>query len=301
MPKVQLKAHLCILAANVIFGLNYSIAKYVLNGYVRSMGLNVIRVLGAILLFGIASYFSKEKVDRKDFKRLAVAGMLGIVINQVFFLKGLSYTTPIDSSIIMTASPIMVLLMSAAFLHESIRPLRIVGTVIGCLGAVLLILFSGNGELDFSKHTAIGNTMQFVNAIAYGGYLIVVKPLMQKYHPLTVLKWAYLFGAVVIFPIGYSEFIEISWSTMPLQAILSIVYIVVFSSFLAFVLNVYALRYLNASIVSSYTYSQPAIAAGFALLVGSDRLTWVKLLSTALVFIGVYLASKPVRSEVLKC
>jgi len=301
MSKVQLKAHSCILAANVIFGLNYSIAKYVLNGYVKSMGLNVIRVLGSILLFGIASYFIREKIDRKDFKRLALAGLLGIVINQIFFLKGLSYTTPIDSSIIMTASPIMVLLMSGLFMNESIKPKKILGTILGCAGAVMLILFSGRGALDFSKHTALGNSMQLINAIAYGCYLIVVKPLMGKYHPITVLKWAYLFGAIIVLPVGFNEFSQINWAELPMQALLSIAYIVVFSSFLAFILNVYALRHLNASVVSTYTYSQPAIAAGFALLVGSDQLSWIKVASAALVFLGVYLASMPAREEVVEC
>jgi drug/metabolite transporter (DMT)-like permease len=124
---------------------------------------------------------------------------------------------------------------------------------------------------------------------------------MGKYHPITVLKWAYLFGAIIVLPLGFNEFTQISWTTMPVQAILSIAYVVVFSSFVAFVLNVYSLTHISPTVVSSYVYSQPAIATGFALLVGSDHLTWVKVLSASLVFIGVYLASVPEREEVVRC
>jgi len=301
MSNSRFKAHSSIILANVIFGLNYSIAKYVLNGYVKSMGLNVLRVLGSIVLFWLASIFVKEKLDRKDVKRIALAGLLGIVINQVFFLKGLTYTTPIDSSIIMTATPIMVLLMAGILLHEKIKPRKIAGTIIGCIGAITLILFSGRGSLDFSKHTAIGNGMQLINAAAYACYLIVVKPLMGKYHPVTVLKWAYVFGAIIVLPLGFNEFAQINWQSLPLQAFLSIAYVVVFSSFVAFVLNVYALAHLSPTVVSSYVYSQPAIATGFALMIGIDHLSWVKVLSASLVFLGVYLASIPERQEVITC
>ncbi len=289
-----IKAHLAIIGANIIYGLNYAIAKGIMPDYAKPFGLTVCRGIGAILLFWIFSFFGKEeKIERKDFRNILLGGLFGIAINQLFFMKGLSYTSPIDSAIIMTINPLVVLLFAAVYLKEKITGFKIIGIVVGAAGAILLILNSGS--ISLSSEHFIGNLMMLVNALSYGAYLVVIQPMMRKYHPFTVMKWTFLFGFMIILPIGYEEFIAIHWSTIPNSILFSMLYVIVGSTFLAYLLNVYGLKYVNPSVVSIYIYSQPVIASLVSVFFGKDILTPVKITSMLLVFIGVYMVSRPTK------
>ena len=286
------QAHTAIFGANLIYGINYTIAKGIMPDYVGALGLTFMRVSGALLLFWALSYFlGTEKVDRKDFPRLILCGMFGVAFNQMLFLKGLSYTTPINSAIIMTINPVLVLLMAAIILKEKITWLKIVGIWIGGTGAGYLILKSG--EVSFQSETFLGNIIMFLNASSYAVYLVLVKPLMSKYKPSTVIKWVFLFGWIIVTPIGFSEFTEIDWQNMPVDIMLSIAFVVIATTFFAYFLNINGLKYLKSSTVSVYIYLQPVIASIVAIILAKDDITWVKVISTLLVFVGVYLVSKP--------
>lgn len=289
----RLKAHSAILGANLIYGVNYTIAKGIMPDYVGAFGLTLMRVTGALLLFWAISFFlGTEKIDRKDFPRLILSGLFGVAINQMLFLKGLSFTTPINSSIIMTINPVLVLVIASIVLKERITWLKVIGIWAGGTGAGFLILNSG--AISFQSETFLGNLMMFLNATSYAVYLVIVKPLMLKYKPITVIKWVFLFGWVVVTPIGFNEFTQINWSEMPTGIILSVVYVIIATTFFAYLLNISGLKYLKSSTVSVYIYSQPVIASIVAVILAKDELTWVKVVSTILVFIGVYLVSLPV-------
>ena len=259
--------------------------------YIQPFGLTMLRVFGAIFLFWTLSFFYKnEKIEKKDFFRLALCGLFGVAINQLMFLKGLDYTNPIDASIIMTVNPILVLIIASFLINEKITFLKILGIIVGAAGALTLILFSG--KASFSSNTFLGNLMMLVNASSYAVYLVIAKPLMLKYKPITVIKWVFLFGSFVIIPVGFKEFGEIVWTEIPVNIYLSILYLIVFTTFFAYLLNIYGLKILNSSTVSIYIYSQPILAAIVAIILGKDSLDFIKILSTILVFIGVFLVSK---------
>lgn len=286
-------AHLAILGANLIYGINYTVAKGIMPDYMSPVALTFIRIFGATVLFWSISVFTKtEWIKGKDLLRLILAAFFGVFMNQMFFLKGLNYSTPIDSSIIMTSNPILVLLISAILIGERITLLKASGIVIGAIGAILLITQAG--KVDFSSQYFSGNIMMFFNAFAYGLYLVLIKPLMKKYHPITVMKYVFLTGLFFISPVGAKSFIQTSWSIIPMEIILSIVYVVVFATVLAYLLNVYGLKTLRPTTVSIYIYSQPAIASFVAIALGKDHLTVLKIISTGLIFIGVYLVSKQI-------
>ncbi|MCK4663702.1 MAG: DMT family transporter [Bacteroidales bacterium] len=288
----RLIAHISILFANVIYGVNYTIAKEIMPDYIKPAGLVFCRVLGAIILFWGFSLFTKSsKIERKDFFRLIIAAIFGVALNQLLFLYGLNYTTPIDASIIMTVNPILVLIIASILIKEVITLRKISGIIIGGIGAIILIFYSG--EVSLSSNHFIGNLMIFTNALSYGIYLVVVKPLMLKYEAVTVMKWVFLFGFFIIAPVGFEDFSEINWKQFPLNISLSVLYVIIGTTFLAYLLNVYGLKFLNASTVSIYIYSQPIIASLVAIIFGKDSLTAIKIISTILVFVGVYLVSKP--------
>lgn len=286
----QLIAHLALLGANLIYGANYSIAKEVMPDYIQPFGFILLRCLGATSLFWIVGLFVKEKVDRNDLPKLALAALFGIAINQLMFFKGLNFTNPINAAVIMTSTPILVLIVASVMIKERITKTKSLGILLGLIGTLLILLMGK--KLSFSSNTFIGDLMVFVNASSYGVYLVLISPFMKKYHPLTVVKWIFAFGLLMVLPFGYTEFTEIQWQSFPTHIIWAVVFVVVGLSFFAYMFNTLALKYVSPSVVSTYIYLQPLLAAGFAIAWGKDSLDWIKVVSALLICTGVYLVSK---------
>jgi drug/metabolite transporter (DMT)-like permease len=284
-------AHLALFSTNLIYGLNYTVAKNVMPTYIQPFGFIFCRVSGALLLFWFFHrLFFKEKIAKADFPRLALCGLFGVAINQLLFFKGLNITTPINASIIMTANPVLVLLFAAFLIKERITVYKVAGVALGLTGAVMLLLF--NHDLSLGSVTAFGDLLIFVNATSYAIYLVLVKPLMLKYKPLTVIKWVFLFGFLVVFPFGWSEFSAINWSQMPTSILWETTFVVVGTTFLAYLFNIFALKTVSPSTASTYIYLQPLLAGAFAVWLGKDQVDEVKVLAALFIFSGVYLVSK---------
>lgn len=290
------KAHIALLVSTLIYAGNYTVAKEVMPDYVQPFGFIVMRVITAVTLYWLAHLLLvKEKIEKKDFKRLFLCGMFGVAINQLLFFKGLSLTTPINASLIMTTNPILVLLIAGIVVKETITVYKIAGIVIGAIGAIILILFGEN--FSFGSKTFLGDLFIFINSMSFGFYLVLVKSLMDKYHPLTVIKWVFLFGSFVVIPVGFEEFNEINFSTIPADIWLCILYVLLGTTFIAYLCNTFALKIANASLVSTYIYFQPLFASIIALMFGKDQITLLKIISSVCIFTGVYLVSKNFKSK----
>ncbi len=204
-------------------------------------------------------------------------------------------TSPISASVIMVTSPIIVLSFSTFFLKEKATRRKLAGIFIGMAGAALLIIYGQ--KIRAGENAAIGNLLILVNASSYALYLILVKNLAKKYNPLTFAKWLYLFGLIMVIPFGYQEFSEVDWINIPGSALYKIGYIVIFTTFLSYTFNLFAIRKLKPTTLSIFIYLQPVIASTYALIVGSDSLNSLKILATILIFIGVYLVTRKSEKE----
>lgn len=277
--------------ASTIYGVSFTIAKDVMPLYIKPQGFIVLRVSGAMLLFWLISLIiPKEKIAYNDFIRIFFMALFGVALNMLTFFKGLSLTTPINGSVIMTSTPIIVLIFSFIILKENITARKIIGILLGMTGAIALITYGPRAELN-APNIKWGNFLVFVNAASYGLYLIVAKPLLKKYHPFHLIKWMYLMGFVMVLPFGFSDVQQASWNLMPLNALLKIGFIVFFTTFLTYLFNIMALRNLKATTLSVFLYLQPLVATIYAIIVGSDILTAIKLIAASLIFLGVYLVS----------
>jgi drug/metabolite transporter (DMT)-like permease len=286
----NLFAHLSVLTANLIYGANYSIAKTIMPELIKPFGFIFIRVIITVLLFWTAGFFIKaKKAEISDMPRLFLCGIFGVALNQLLFFKGLDLTSPINASLMMTTNPIMVLLVAAALVKEKITLLKISGIITGIAGAGILILY-GN-TVQITSGSVAGDIMVLVNSLSFGLFLIIVRPLMQKYSTLTVMKWVFLFGSIAVFPFGYSEFTGIHWEQFDLKDWWALIYVVIAVTSVAYMLNVYALKKLSSSSVSVYIYLQPLFAAFFAIVAGQDQLTFLHIISAILIFAGVYLVN----------
>lgn len=288
----RLLAIFAAVGATTIYGLNHTIAKGVMPHYVQPFGFIILRVLGAAILFWLISPLGpKERIKRKDYHRMLLCALLGMGLNMLVFFKGLSLSTPINSAVLVTTTPIIVLILSALILKEKISGRKILGIGVGLLGALGLILLGSELRQD-APNIPLGNFLILLNSIFYGSYLVVVKALITKYHPFTFMKWLFSLGVLICLPFGFEEFMQIAWATLPLEAYWSIGFVILGTTFCTYLFNIFALTQLKASTLSAFVYIQPLVGIGYAIFTGQDRLTLIKIIAAALVLVGVYLVSK---------
>jgi drug/metabolite transporter (DMT)-like permease len=285
-------AIIAAVVASAIYGINHTVAKGVMPVYIEPFGFIFLRVFGAAILFWAISFLGpKEKITTSDWPRILACSVFGMVINMLFFFKGLSLSTPINSSVIVTLSPVMVLILASVLIRERITLLKSIGIIIGLAGALVLVLFSAESK-DNAPNIPLGNVLFMVNAFSYGLYLILVKPLTSKYHPFTLMKWLFTLAVFINLPITIGEFTAVEWQSLPFEAIWKMAFVVLGTTFTTYLLNVFALRQLSASTISAFIYLQPLIAIIYAIATGADSLNTTKVVAGLLVFAGVYMVTK---------
>lgn len=288
------KRHWALMAAtlvSIIYGVTFTIAKDVMPKFIEPFGFILLRVGGSVLLFWMISFFGpKEKIAKSDFPRIIAAAFFGVALNMLTFFKGLSYTSPIMGAVLMVTTPMIVLILSAIIMKERMLKRKIFGIILGLAGTVSLILY-GKSMIN-APNEMLGNLLVFINAVSYGFYLIIVKKLMDKYNAFTFVKWIYSFGFLMVLPFGWSEFNAVNWSLVPIDIYWKISFVVVFSTFLTYLLNLVSMRELKPTTVAVFIYLQPLFATIFAISLGKDELSWVKIGSAILIFTGVYLVTQ---------
>lgn len=292
-------AIIALFLVQLLYGLNYTFAKVIINeNFVKPLGLVILRVGGAALLFWLVSPFiPKEKIDPKDYIKFFVAAIFGVMINMILFLKGLELTTPIHAASIVTITPVIILVMSSFILKEKITPLKVIGVSLAFCGAIVLTVYGKS--IRIGDNVLLGNTFIFINAISYSVYIILIKKLTAKYHPFTFIKWLFLFGFVMVLPFGYSDIVAMEWTNLTAYAWFALLFVVIGATFGTYLLNPLALRKLKASTVGVFIYLQPVIAGLFAIVMGADTMGSVKIIAMVLIFSGVYLVSiKPKKNNV---
>lgn len=299
-------AHLALFTVNVIYGINYVVAKGLMPAIIQPSAFILLRVIGAGALFWLLRIVFPETVRTADLFRLFLCALFGVAINQMMFFEGLMRTSPVNSSIIMVVTPILVLVLSAMLIGERITWLKIFGVLIGAGGALALVL-SGSGSSAGSSR--LGDLFILINATSYAIFLVIVKPLMQRYTAITVMSWCFLFGLVIVLPFGAADLLLVEWRSLTLPVIAALGFVVVFVTFVAYLMNTWALRIVQPSLVGIYIYLQPVMAVLLSWLfmrIGADRigipgeydatLGWPQILSAAAIFFGVWAVGRPVRS-----
>ncbi len=283
-------AHLAVFIAMVIYGANYVIMKKVTPNFVEPFGLVVYRAVIACIMFFVTGIFIREKISRQDILKIALLGVFGVLGNQILFIKGLSLTSPINAAIMMLTSPILVVVLAMVFKREKTDALKIIGIILGMLGAILVILKGTTTAKSFSSNPT-GDMLILINALSWGLYLIFAKPLMAKYHTITVVKWVFLFGSLYTIPLGYTQASKVEFNSFDSETWFNFLYVIIATTYLAYLLNTYSLKVLSSSVVSAYIYLQPVLAAVFGLMYGIDQLSLWCVIGALIVFAGVYMVS----------
>ena len=293
----NLQSHIALFIVNLIYGINFLVAKGLMPNLIGPSGFIVVRVMGACLLFGLLWLATSREIitDKNDLKLVLKCAVFGVVINQLLFFNGLCYTSPINASIIMVSTPVLVLIISAFIIKEKITGSKLAGVFLGSLGAVVLILNRDKGP---STSSFSGDLMVFVNAASYAISLVLIRPLMKKYKPVTVITHMFFLAFPMVLPFGWNQFSVIPWDHFSTGNYLAAGFVVVFVTFVSYLLNTFALKYVSASITSVYIYMQPFVATMIMYLAaifwnGSPvDLTLTKILCGLSIFTGVFLVSR---------
>ena len=281
---------MALFIVSLIYGATFTIAKQVMPLYVKPFAFILLRVsVAAMLMFIFHGLFIKKKItDWKDIRTLCISALFGVAFNMLLFFKGLSITTPINGAVLMMNTPIFVVMFAAWYAKERISTQKVAGILVAAIGAILLM---GGKQLNFNAQTVWGDLMVTGNVIIYAFYLVYAKSLMQKYHPLTVTMWSFVFGWFVVLPFGATEFMAIKFDTFTPTIWLGVAFVTVGSTFLTYVLNAYALQKASSALVGSYIYLQPVLAALIAIFSGKDAMSIEKLAYIVVIFCGVFLVS----------
>ena len=287
----QYQGHIALLCSSVFFGLNFVISKVLLNGAISPVGLNALRFLAGAAAFWLISLFMKsEKVSRRDLLILLGGSALGLMLNQILFVQGLSRTSSINASIISTTVPMLTMIFSAMILKEPISWMKILGVIIGGVGAIFLILNSIHG---FDKESSLlGDLLCLASSAAYSSFLVVTKPISQRYSPVTVMKWMFLFAVVLIIPFSINSVTIIDFAGLGTQNWLSLGFVLIFATIIPYFLIPVAQKRLLPTTQAMYNYVLPIVATALAVFTGTGTLTVTKVIAAVLVFIGVYTVTR---------
>ena len=232
-------------------------------------------------------------VDRKDWGRFLLCALTGIAINQVLFIKGLTMTSIVHAALLTLVTPIVVMLFATWVLKERFTLFKAAGLALGISGAVFLILQREGGQ--HASNYLVGDVFIVINAISYALYFILVKPLMERYSALHVIRWVFTLGFFMMLPLCWKQAAEIPWNNINWIQVTILAYIAIAGTFLAYYFNIFGIDKLGASITGSYIYTQPVFAVIIAIFAFGETVTWQKLLSALLIFGGVFLVNRKVQ------
>ena len=295
MNLMKLKGHSSMLGANVMWGLMSPVAKFVMvGGAVTPLVVTDLRITGAMVLFWIASFFQKpERVAPKDLLKLLGASLLAIVFNQGCFIFGVGLTSPVDASIITTSMPLLAMVLAAIYLKEPITGKKVLGIAVGATGALLLIL--GSHQVSEAKaagnHYIWGDLLVLLAQFSYALYFVLFKNFVNKYSLITIMKWMFTYAFICALPFSYNDLLHTEWKSLQNTEIGALVFIVVGSTFISYVLIVIGQKNLRPTVAGMYNYVQPLVASIVAVGWGMDTFNFVKIISVALIFGGVYLVT----------
>ena len=289
--KSNTKAHLAVLATNLLFGVNYATVKYITPALILPFGLNMARVLTALILFWIL-YLLKPTtfgIRVKDIPRFIICAASGVTINQLLFIKGLSLTTSIHASLLSLGTPIFITIIAAWLLREMLTPIKMIGLLLGIGGATMLILLKDNTHSGTDVMT--GDILILLNAISYAFYMVLVRPLMQVYSPIHVIRWIFTFGAIMIAPFAWPQFAGTDWSLFQLTHWMALAFVCIGATFFSYLFNIYGISVIGASATGSYIYTQPVFAAITSMIFLGENIDSYKIIAALLIFGGVYLVN----------
>ena len=285
-------AHLSMFGACAFWGLMAPLGKDAMTNGLDGLTMVSFRVLGGCILFWLTSFFvKKEQVPMKDKLRYIGAAIFGLVTNQCCYTIGLSITSPINASIVTTSMPIFAMILAALILKEPITSKKALGVLMGCSGALILILTSAAASSD-KVGDIRGDLLCLGAQFSFALYLSLFNPLIRRYSVFTINKWMFFWATILIIPFTFSHVQEVVSKPVPARSWWEAAYVVIFGTYLGYILTMIGQKTLRPTVVSVYNYVQPIVSVIVSVLTGIGVLKPSHALAVFLVFTGVWLVTK---------
>ena len=287
-----LLVHAALFCVSLLFGANYIVAKVALRE-ITPLDLVVFRASAtAAILFVALKLRSRSvappKLSATDLRQLFLYSLLGVSVNQLCFLEGLSRSTATNASIMLVSIPILTLAFAVMLRRERATLTGVLGIVIGLTGALLLII--PRGGVDLSSRTTAGNLFLLAGGASYAMYLVLTRGLLARHEPLRVISWVFLFSALTVFPFGAPGMRELMNSGISTAGWASIAYAIVGGTVLPYLLNNWALVRAKSSLVAVYVLLQPVVAGSMGRIFLHEQLAPHTAIAAVLVVSGVVLS-----------
>lgn len=285
-------AHLITLAAFLCFGLMSPMCKWAMeSGLINGVCMSAFRLCGAALLFwSISAAAPRQQIARRDWLPLILMSLCGMGINQFCYVIGLQYTSPTNACIITTSTPVFTYILSVLFLHAGIRARKVGGLFIAAVGAIILII--GSQVEGGRSGNPMGDAICLASQLAASCYFVFFRGVLKRYHPIILMRWLFLISAILTLPLWAHELMQTKWEQFGTAEIAGSLYVVIFGSFISYLLLIIGQRKLEPSTVTAYNYIQPAIAAAAGIFLGVDTLTPQKIAAVCFIAVGVWLITK---------
>jgi len=287
--------HFALIAVQIFFATWPIVGKLTLRT-LPAVALVGLRVGGAAIVLVLLARYTQNlrPIARSDWPLLIVSCVLGLVLNQWLFVKGLSLTTAIHSTLLSTSIPVSTLLLGIFLGTDRATWRRWIGIILAAIGVLYLV---GPSQANFSSSTRVGDLLIVANSLCYGAYIAVSKDLVRRYHALTVITWIFVVGSIATVPAGIVSLRQIDLSTVPWLVWIEVIYIILLPTAITYYLNAWALARVPPSTVAVYIYLQPLIAFVVAPIVLGEALGARALISTLLIFAGVFLVTRRSRAK----
>lgn len=284
----QARAHLITLGAFLCFGLMSPLCKWAMeSGLLNGVSMASFRLCGAALLFWLISpLVPRQRIEPRDWKSLVIMSLCGMGINQFCYVLGVQYTSPTNACVITTSTPVFTFILSAMFLHAAVTRRKVLGLAVAAAGALILIL--GSQMQGGRSGSPLGDAICLFSQLSASCYFVFFGSVIRKYHPVVLMRWLFLISAVLTAPLWGYEVGTLDWGQMRLPEILGALYVVIFGSFVSYLLMIVGQRRLEPATVAAYNYVQPVIAATVGVLLGVDSITWQKVVAVVFIAAGVW-------------
>lgn len=299
--KKSVIAHLSMFMACAFWGLMAPVGKDAMTHGVTGIDMVTFRVIGGATLFWITSLFVKrEKVSSHDLFLFFFAGLFGLVMNQCCYTIGLSITSPVNASIVVTSMPIFAMILSAIILHEPITSKKVMGIFLGCIGALMIIITSASA-VNAKVGDIRGDLLCMFAQLSFALYLTLFNHLIKKYSVITVNKWMFTYAVIMIVPFSFRHIAAIEWMNVPDKTWWEVGYVVFFGTYICYILTMVGQKTLRPTVVSIYNYVQPLVSVSVSVIAGIATFKWGQAIAVILVFLGVWLVTiSKSRADILK-
>lgn len=298
-----LKGHVALVGANVIWGLYAPLCKDLLNSQViPPLTLAGLKTAMAALCFWMLyavvrivkpdAGIAKEQIDKADWVKLCFASLMIIAANQLCITIGLRYASPIDGTVLCGITPFITLLLGLVFFKTKVGVAKGIGAALGFVGMLMFIFGSEvNTEVHVSN-PVLGDALFIMSQVCGAIYLVFSGDILSKYSSFTLMKWMFSYSAVIMIPLYGVEFCSVEWGSMTMPMWIELSYVILFATFLAFLLLPIGQKNVSPTTVAMYNYLQPVVTTVYAVAFGLAVLTGQTIIATALIFAGIWLVNK---------